>query len=131
LSVGVMFSGASKTVTNSQGLMDVMSGVRSTQQLIERDVSGIAKDGFLVIRQRVQNSAFGDRSLRCDQISFISYGSFPNKTGANIAATPNPFTDGTVANAAQIWWGQLIMEKNNGDASYMPPNQSAPTPAGR
>jgi len=128
LSVGVMFSGASKTVSGSQGLMDVMSSVRATQGLIERDIAGLDKNAYIVIRQRIQTPAFGDKSLRCDQISFISNGSFPNRTGAN---SNSPFTDGTIANAAHIWWGQLIMEKNNGDASYMAPNQTAATPAGR
>src|ERR1051325_9496432 len=54
LGVGVMFQGASKTVGNSQGLMDTMSSVRAVQGLMERDISGIDKNGFLVIRSRLQ-----------------------------------------------------------------------------
>ena len=50
-------------------------------------------------------------SRRFDQIAFISNGSFPNRTGANDAPGPlyAPFTDGSTANAALVWWGQPVL----------------------
>ncbi len=48
---------------------------------------------------------------RCDQVSFLSYGSFPHRTGT--LSTSNQFADSTTAPSAFIWWGQLAMEKGN------------------
>src|ERR1051326_3900033 len=56
LSVGVIFRGASGAVTTSQATMDVTSSIRATQQLIERDLQHIDKNGFLVIRCRLNDN---------------------------------------------------------------------------
>src|SRR3982751_88784 len=49
LAVNVTFSGASKSVSTSQATMDLMANERGIQQMLERDVRGIDRNGFLVI----------------------------------------------------------------------------------
>jgi hypothetical protein len=141
LSVGVIFGGASRSVSNSQAIMDMLANVRAIQEVIARDVRGMDRNGFLVIRSRVWNTntadlptqpnppppvnlRFIDVSPHYDQISFISLGSFPNRTGSNNPT--DPFNDGGAsANAAHVWIGQLVMQnKSLPDASYMTPDQT-------
>jgi prepilin-type N-terminal cleavage/methylation domain-containing protein len=133
LGVGVMFSGASKAVGMSQATMEEMAGVRAMQQAIARDIQALDREGFLVIACRTNrpwptNAANYDRVYRFDQLSFLARGEFPNRTGAN---TSSPFTDGSVATGAHVWWGQGVMEvdaSRKPDNSYMVADQSATTP---
>ena len=121
LAVGMTFSGTSKAVGMSQAVMEEMAGMRETQRLIERDLQGLDRNGFLVIRSRLNDTTQGDRSLRFDQISFLETGTFPNRSGAN---TTSPFTDSSVANAAHVWIGQGVLESANPpDGSFMGPSQ--------
>jgi hypothetical protein len=123
LAVGVTFSGVSRSVGMSQAVMEEMAGVRETQKLIERDLQGIDRNGFFVIRSRLNNPLLADITWRFDQISFLEGGQFSNRSGANNAA---PFTDSSVASAAQVWIGQGILESANPpDGSYLPANQGA------
>ena len=147
LSVGVTFNSASKSVSVSQATMDMMANVRAIQQQLEQDVRGMDKNGFLVIRQRLANPSmftvnggpsgplFAEVTPHYDQISFMSYGNFPDRTGAN---TNTPFANSLVANAAHIWWGQLILERDGASKvnfnlppypSYFPVGQAQATPA--
>jgi prepilin-type N-terminal cleavage/methylation domain-containing protein len=134
LSVGVTFSGASRSVSNSQALMDTLANIRAIQGQLERDIASIDKNTFLVLRSRVMDTDPGHKnfSRRFDQIAFISNGSFPNRTGANDAPGPlyAPFTDGSTANAALVWWGQPVLERNSASPppSFVASNQTAKTP---
>jgi len=111
LSVGAIFQSAGRTVGVSQASMEMLSSVRSIQQQIEADVSGMDKNAFLVIR----GGSFTDPTTgiirRCDQISFISRGSFANRTGTNSGFTDN----NTTVPAAFVWWGQLAIQTTGGD----------------
>jgi type II secretory pathway pseudopilin PulG len=130
LSVGMTFSGVSKSVGTSQATMEEMAAVRATQRLIERDIQAMDRDGFLVIATRMNKPflpANRDRTYRFDQLSFLTRGEFPNHTGAN---TNSPFTDSSTANAEHVWWGQGVMEKDASakpDISYAISNQSQAT----
>jgi hypothetical protein len=110
LSVGVIFQNAGRTVGVSQSSMEMLSGVRAIQQQIENDVSGMDKNCFLVIRC----ATFGN-GQRCDQISFVSRGSFSNRTGTAGAKGALMEDSATNAPAALIWWGQLAIQKQGGD----------------
>ena len=122
LSVGVTFSGASKSVGDSQAIMEMLSNVRATQQLIGDDISGMDKSCFLVIRSQVDPTYVVTLSNKdvvhhFDQMSFVANGTFPNRTGAYDDVSP--FADTTTANAAHVWWGQLVLESMNPpDSSY-------------
>jgi hypothetical protein len=141
LSVGVIFGGASRSVSNSQAIMEMLANVRAVQQVVEQDVRGMDKNGFLVIRSRVWNKdttatfpggpRFIDVSPYYDQISFVSLGSFPNRTGSNADATSfnSAFIDRqTVANAAHVWIGQMIREQSSPpDTSFNVSGFSSPS----
>ena len=120
LAINMTFKGASDSVGKSQATMDLMANVRGAQQLIERQLRGLDRNGYLVIRSRLNDIAQGDRSLRFDQISFLANGQFQNPTGAD---TDSPFTDSSTANSARIWIGQLVLEKSGGDLSFMMPTK--------
>jgi prepilin-type N-terminal cleavage/methylation domain-containing protein len=60
LSVGVIFGGASRSVSNSQAIMEMLANVRAVQQVVEQDVRGMDRNGFLVIRSRVWNTNTAD-----------------------------------------------------------------------
>ena len=137
LSIGVTFSSASKSVGVSQATMDIMANVRATQELLARDLAGINRDGFLVIRSRALNttsSSAVENSLRFDQLCFMSYGNFTDRTGTIIR--DSAFSNNASSNAGLCWWGQLVMEKQGGSTdpstlgkagpnqSYVAPNQS-------
>jgi len=104
--VGIVFSSAGRAVSVSQVTLELMSNTRAVQQQIERDIGGISPDGFIVIRSRREDTTQAN-SRRFDMISFLAQGSFPNRTGSTNA---QPFTDRTVANAARVWYGQLVIE---------------------
>jgi prepilin-type N-terminal cleavage/methylation domain-containing protein len=110
LSIGVVFRGAGQSVGVSQASLEMLSNVRAVQQQLERDVSGIDKNSFLVIRCGICNNKSVTPNLirRCDQVSFISRGSFPHRTGT---INNRPFADTTTTPTAFVWWGQLAMEK--------------------
>lgn len=132
LSVGVTFNGASRSVSVSNATMEMMSGVRAIQGVIEQDVSHIDRNGYIAIRCCLNNpntamagasgKTFAELSYRFDQISFISTGSFNNRTGAD---TANPFTDSSTASAAHIWLGHGVIEGSK--PGYQTPNQSIAT----
>src|SRR4051812_22536526 len=67
LAVNVTFTGASRSVSTSQATMDMMANVRGIQQMLERDLRSLDRNGFLVIRCRISNRNYGDRSYRYDQ----------------------------------------------------------------
>ncbi|HVT81632.1 MAG TPA: hypothetical protein VHM90_13375, partial [Phycisphaerae bacterium] len=113
--VGVIFSGVTRTVGSSQALLEVTAEERAVGMLLRRDFGGINKDGFLIIRSRVLDPSRVD-SPRYDQVAFLAYGSFASKTGSDDPASP--FVSHAVANAAHIWWGQLVM------ATQDPPDPS-------
>lgn len=110
LSVGIVFRGAGQSVGISQVSLEMLSNVRALQQQLQRDVSGVDKNSFLVIRCGIctNNSVSPAIVRRCDQVSFISRGSFPHRTGT---VSNTPFADTTSTPTAFIWWGQLAMEK--------------------
>lgn len=103
LGVGMIFQNTSKAVGLSQATTDTFAGVRALSRQIEKDVSSLDTNGFLVIRSRNDTV---DTTRRFDQISFLAKGSFRNMTGTT---NTNPFTDRTVGNAAHVWYGQLVM----------------------
>ena len=112
LAVGLIFQGASKVVGVSQTTMADLSNMRAIQDQIDRDVSGMDKNSFLVIRSGVFKDS-DNVYRRCDLVSFISYGSFPHRTGRDDAT--NPFTDNTPkSTSAFVTWGQLAMENAGG-----------------
>jgi prepilin-type N-terminal cleavage/methylation domain-containing protein len=137
LSVAVIFSGASKSVSSSTALMETLSNVRAIQQQVDRLVGGIDKNGFLIIRSQMLYAGDpatvlppnADTSPRFDQVSFLSYGTFPNRTGSD---TVQPFVDGTSSNVAHVWIGHLVLEQNRAsaaqltNASFALANQAAP-----
>ncbi|HUO06996.1 MAG TPA: prepilin-type N-terminal cleavage/methylation domain-containing protein [Phycisphaerae bacterium] len=114
LAVGVTFQGASRSIGVSQSSLEMLSNVRAVQQQIAKDVEGIDKDGFLVIRCGVFTDTHGV-VRRCDQICFFSRGSFQHRTGSAGGASIS-FTDSTTSPSAFVWWGQLAMERPNGTA---------------
>src|ERR1035437_733299 len=79
LGVGLIFQSATSAVGVSQKMLDILSNVRSIQDQVDRDVAGMDKNCFLVIR----SGTFVDNGVvnRCDLVSFISYGSFRHRTG--------------------------------------------------
>ncbi len=119
LAVGMIFSSASKSVGMSQNTMDMLDGVRATQQALAREIAGLDKNGFLVIRSRIfspiiavndLNLHGGQDTLHFDQLCFMTYGTYPDRTGS---AGTHPFANPFNANAAIAWWGQLLMENHN------------------
>gem|GEM_PF-2089323 len=128
LAVGLIFGSASKAVGTSQKLLDMISNVRAVQWQLDRDLAGLDKNGFLVIRC----GSFQDVASvthRCDLISFISSGSFQHRTGSTQSASSSSvFTENaTVAPSAFITWGQLVMEKANpnpANSDYLGNNQT-------
>jgi prepilin-type N-terminal cleavage/methylation domain-containing protein len=119
LSVGMTFSGVSKSVGMSQATMEEMAGMRAVQQLIERDIKSLDRNGYLVIRSRALNPN-NDRSYRFDQLGFMAVGAFPNQSGAD---SNSPFSDSSVAGAAVVWWGQGVLESANPrDGTYLNPS---------
>jgi hypothetical protein len=114
--------------------MEMLSNVRATQQQLERDVSGLNKNGFLVIRCGYFNYTDPKTGKvtaeRCDQLSFLSYGSFPHRTGT-LSGT-NQLADSTTSPSAFVWWGQLALEKAGANATAPPgfqnPNEGVPLP---
>ncbi len=143
LSVGVTFKGAASSVGVSNATIEMTADVRAIQNQIERDVSGIDRNGYIAIRVCINNPSvspvnpsipfprFVDLSYHFDQISFISTGMFNNRTGAD---TITPFTDSSTASAAHIWIGQGVMETVNpptGDTTYFSSDQNIATPPGQ
>lgn len=121
LGVSVIFRSSSKAVSLSQATMETFANVRAVQQQIERDVAGMDRDGFLVIRSQITPT--GNR--RVDQVAFVAKGAFPNRTGT---MTANTFADNTVANAAVIWLGHGVVEGDgttpmHGDGPIIDPAQ--------
>ncbi len=112
--VGIIFKAATGSVSLSQANMEMMSNIRAVQGQIERDIGGLERNGFIVIRSR-EEPVTGGR--RFDQLAFLANGSFPNRTGNNLSASP--FTDRTTANSALIWYGHLMFE-----GTSSPPDQS-------
>ncbi len=117
LCVGVVFQSASSAVGTSQALLDETDSIEAIGHLLRRDIAGMDKRAFLTIRSRMLD-AHNPASPRFDQMAFLAYGSFPDRTGS--ADSNHPFLDNTLANAAHIWWGQLIVERYNPpDPSYV------------
>ena len=108
VAVGIIFRSTGNTVGLSQATSEMLSNVRATQQQIEADVNNIDRNGFLVIRARLDGSG-----RRYDQFSFLANGPYPNHTGSMAV---NPFSDNTVANSAHVWYGQAIKEPEDGTA---------------
>ena len=104
IGVAIVFQSVGKVVGLSQVTLRLMSDVRAVQQQMASDVAGMDRSGFLVIRSKVDPA---NSNRRLDQMCFIAIGAFPNRTGTK---NPSPFTDRTVANAALVWWGQLVLE---------------------
>lgn len=102
LAVGMVFQGTSKAVSLSQATTEAFTGVRSLQSKIEKDLSGLDPNGFLLIRSRTL------AGRRFDQIAFLSNGSFRNPTGGNVGGNAT-FVDRSVANAARVWYGHLVI----------------------
>jgi len=126
VSVGMIFQGATAAAGTSQALLEQMDGVRSIERMLQRDVGGMDKRGFLMIRSTMLDPS-NPSSPRFDQVSFLAHGSFPNHTGAD--DPQHPFDDHTEGNAAHIWWGQLVMEcMEPPNPSYMRSNQAAGSP---
>lgn len=122
IGVGYIFQSSSTAAGTSQALLEQMGDTRAIQRLLRNDLAGIDKRSFLIIRSRMLDPS-NPASPRFDQIAFLAYGSFPNRTGAD--DLNNPFLDQTVANAAHIWWGQLVMEKlDPPDNSYSRSDQN-------
>ncbi len=135
LAVGVIFGGASRSVNSSQALMEMLANIRAVEGTVERQVMGMDKNAFLVIRSRIFDPTHAPNTpdwhlpYRFDQVSFISYGAFPNRTGADDSVAP--FSDQTVANAAHVWIGQLVMESASPpDSSYVQSQQNFSYPGG-
>lgn len=104
LAVGMVFQGTSKAVSLSQATTEAFSGVRALQSKIEKDLSGLDPNGFLIIRSR----ADATNTRRFDQIAFLSNGTFRNPTGGNVGGNAT-FVDRSVANAARVWYGHLVI----------------------
>src|ERR1044071_6416709 len=68
LGVGLIFQHASAAVGVSQRTLEILSNVRSVQTQLERDISGIDKNCFLVIR----GSQFQDPTLVWHRSDLIS-----------------------------------------------------------
>jgi prepilin-type N-terminal cleavage/methylation domain-containing protein len=121
LSVGIIFQSASKAVGVSQSTMVMLSDTNASQGQFQRDVSGIDKNGFIVIRSVLDATT----KRRFDQLSFVAYGSFPNRTG--LYSTTSPFTDSLVSAAALVWYGQLVIQSTSQPAggNYLAPDQTA------
>ncbi len=113
LGVGMIFQNTSKAVGLSQATTDTFAGVRALSRQIEKDVSSLDTNGFLVIRSRNDTV---DTTRRFDQISFLAKGSFRNMTGT--VQSTGMFTDRTMGNAAHIWYGQLVMAADGGNAVF-------------
>ncbi len=110
IGVAIVFQSVGKVVGLSQVTLRLMSDVRAVQQQMASDVAGLDRGGFLVIRSRVDpndNNPNADLKRRFDQVCFLANGSFRNRTGTK---STSPFTDQTTANAAIVWWGQLVLE---------------------
>ncbi len=114
LSVGIVFKSTGNAVGLGQATGEMFAKVRAINQQIVSDVHGMDRNGFLIIRCRAERQGdFGfsaDRFRRHDQISFISTGKFPNRTGAY--QQTQVFADNSTANSARIWYGQLIVAKD-------------------
>ena len=83
LSVGVIFNNASKSVSSSTALMETLSSVRGVQQQVEKLVSGMDRNSFLVIRsQALLPGSF--QTYRFDQIGFIDVTSANNLGNGNV-----------------------------------------------
>jgi len=109
LAVGLIFSSASKAVGVSQKTLDMLSNVRAMQWQLERDLAGLDKNSFMVIRSGVFNDDGPNNGTdrRCDLLTFFSHGTFAHRTGANSASS---FTDGAPTSShAIITWGQLAL----------------------
>lgn len=120
-SVGIVFRSTSRSVGVSQSLMDLLSNSAAIQAQMEADISGMNKNGFLVIR----SNTFTDNSVptvpvtrRCDQIAFLATGTFQHRGGTNATASqnPGPLIDPVIAPNALIWWGQLALSQGSGAA---------------
>lgn len=95
--IAVIFRTASEAAGTSQVMMEMLSNVRSTQQQIDQDYSGISRQGFLSIKI---NGTPGTNAS--DELAFLSIGHFPNRLGTS---NSDPFTDRTAAHAAVLWYG--------------------------
>jgi len=122
LAVGMIFSSASKAVGTSQQMLDMLSNVRAVQWQLERDLAGLDKNAFLVIR----SGTFTHNGVtrRCDLLTFFSHGSFPHRTGTNSSSTP--FTDSGNSPYARITWGQLALESTGTPWNDLAVNQVNP-----
>jgi len=124
LAVGVIFKSASASVGISESTLEMTANVQAVERQLERDVAGMDKSSFLVIRSRYDAASH----RRFDQMSFMAYGTFPNRCGS-YNSTSN-FTDSTVATFAHVWWGQLAIEQQTSTManSITPPSQITPLP---
>jgi len=124
--VGIIFKAATGSVSLSQANMEMMSNIRAVQGQIERDIGGLERNGFIVIRSRAVIGADGV-TRRFDQLAFLANGSFPNRTGSK---NSSPFTDRTVANSARIWYGHPVIEvAGSADQGTAVPLNAVPTGA--
>jgi hypothetical protein len=139
LSIGVVFKSTGNAVGLGEATGDMFSKVRVINQQLVSDVHGMDRNGFLIIRCEAEETGANgdadaqdqtDRFRRYDQISFISTGKFPNRTGSYQAA--NIFSDNTVSSSARIWYGQLLIEKDRAgaDETVTPSTSSRPVLAG-
>ncbi len=116
--VGVVFRSASRSVGVSQAVMELLSNTGAIQQQMEADVSGINRNGFLVIRSGTFTDNTNPAAVitrRCDQITFLSNGQFQHRGGSSTGSSP--FTDVTTAPSALVWWGQLALSQGGGAAA--------------
>ena len=128
LSISLIFRSATKTISVSQALNEMMSNTRGAMSQIDRDISSVDRNGFLVIKSISDGSG-----NRYDQIAFLATGRFSNLTGSTAA---NPFSDNTASNSAIVWIGQGVKEIAGGGTYNPAPSASdasaamnLPTPA--
>jgi len=95
--IAVIFRTASEAAGTSQVMMEMLSNVRSTQQLIDQDYNGITRQGFLSLK--INGTPGTDAA---DEMAFLSLGHFQNRMGTSQAT---PFVDHTAAHAAVVWYG--------------------------
>lgn len=90
--VGAIFRATSQAVGTSESMLDMMTSARSIERQLASDVGTMNRNGFLVIRSRLDGNG-----QRYDQLSFLATGAFGNSMGM------------ARGHAAHIWWGQLAV----------------------
>jgi len=105
IAISKIFKDAGSAVSLSQISLEMFSNVRATQEQLNRDLQGLDKSGFLVIRSQLDPSGSG---RRYDQIAFLASGAFANRTGNAGAVTP--LADSAASSAGVVWYGHGVCE---------------------